>query len=81
MGCHALPQGIFPTQGSNSRLLGLLYWQADSLTTSTTWEDTVHAYKNTEIQNIVFTFAQDYMLVKHAEESNYERLGNKVLLK
>ena len=32
MGCHALLQGIFPTQGSNSNLLCLMYWQADSLT-------------------------------------------------
>ena len=28
VGCHALVQGIFPTQGLN---LGLLHWQADSL--------------------------------------------------
>ena len=26
-----LEQGIFPTQGSNLRLLHLLHWQADSL--------------------------------------------------
>ena len=31
VGCHALLQGIFLTQGSNQRLLSLLYWQADSL--------------------------------------------------
>ena len=32
VGCHFLLQGIFPTQGSNSCLLGLLlHWQADSL--------------------------------------------------
>ena len=31
MGCHALLQGIFLTQGSNSRLLCLLHWQAGSL--------------------------------------------------
>ena len=30
MGCHALLQGIFPTQGSNLHLLGLLHWQVDS---------------------------------------------------
>ena len=30
-GCHFLLQGIFPTQGSNLRLLCLLHWQADSL--------------------------------------------------
>ena len=29
--CHTLLQGIFPTQGSNTCLLCLLYWQVDSL--------------------------------------------------
>ena len=31
VGCHALLQGIFPTQGLNPSLLGLLHWQAGSL--------------------------------------------------
>ena len=31
VGCHALLQGIFLTQGSNPRLLSLLHWQAGSL--------------------------------------------------
>ena len=31
MGCHALLQGIFLTQGSNPHLLCLLHWQACSL--------------------------------------------------
>ena len=31
VGCHALLQGIFLTQGSNLQVLGLLHWQADSL--------------------------------------------------
>ena len=31
VGCHALLQGIFLTQGSNPHLLGLLHWQMDSL--------------------------------------------------
>ena len=31
VGCHALLQGTFPTQGSNMHLLSLLYWQAGSL--------------------------------------------------
>ena len=31
VGCHALLQGIFPTQGLNLHLLGLLHWQAGSL--------------------------------------------------
>ena len=29
--CHAFLQGIFPTQGSNPRLLCLLHWEAGSL--------------------------------------------------
>ena len=29
--CHALHQGIFPTQGSNPSLLSLLHWQTGSL--------------------------------------------------
>ena len=31
VGFHALLQGIFPTQGSNPRLLNLQHWQAGSL--------------------------------------------------
>ena len=31
VGCHALLQGIFPTQGWNPFLLRLMYWQAGSL--------------------------------------------------
>ena len=34
MGCHALLQNIFPTQGLNLRLLHLLQWQAGSLVTA-----------------------------------------------
>ena len=29
--CHFLPQGIFPTQGSNLHFLCLLHWKVDSL--------------------------------------------------
>ena len=38
--CHSLLQGIFPTHGSNRRLLCLLHWQADSLSLGSpdTWE-------------------------------------------
>ena len=35
VGCHFLLQGIFPTQGSNPRLLPLQHW---SFATSATWE-------------------------------------------
>ena len=31
VGCHALCQGIFPTQGSNPHLLRLLHWRAGFL--------------------------------------------------
>ena len=31
VGCRALLQGIFPTQGSNPHLLRILHWQAGSL--------------------------------------------------
>ena len=31
VGCHALLQGIVPTQGLKPHLLRLLHWQADSL--------------------------------------------------
>ena len=31
VGCHVLLQGIFPTQGLNSRLLRLLHWRAGFL--------------------------------------------------
>ena len=31
VGCHALLQGIFPTQGLNPHLLHLLHWQVGSL--------------------------------------------------
>ena len=31
VGCHFLPQGIFPIQGSNQHLFHLLHWQVDSV--------------------------------------------------
>ena len=41
VGCHALLQGIFPTQGSNLHLLCLLHWQAGSLPLAPTWKPVV----------------------------------------
>ena len=43
VGGHALLQGIFPTQGSNPHLLGLLHWQAGSLPL-TPPEKAIHGY-------------------------------------
>ena len=37
VGCHALLQGISPTQGWNPGLLSLLRWQAGFFTSSATW--------------------------------------------
>ena len=37
-GLSCPPPGIFLTQGSNLRLLGVLYWQVGSFTPRTTWE-------------------------------------------
>ena len=41
MGCHFLPQGIFPTQGSNLCLLCLLHWQAGSLPLLPFWAQSI----------------------------------------
>ena len=38
VGCHALLQGIFPTQGSNPCLLRFLHWQVGSLTLVPPWK-------------------------------------------
>ena len=35
VGCHALLQGIFPTQSSNPHLLSILHWQVGSLPLAT----------------------------------------------
>ena len=48
MGCHALHQGIFLTQGSNPRLSCLLHWQVNSLPLAVknppaTWETRVQS--------------------------------------
>ena len=45
-GCHALLQGIFPTQGSNLCLLCLLHWQVDSLPLSHVGSPINHAYSD-----------------------------------
>ena len=37
VGCHALLQGIFPTQGLNTRLLRLLRWWVGSLPLARLW--------------------------------------------
>ena len=38
VGCHAFPQGIFPTWGLNPYLLHLLHLAGGFFTTSVTWE-------------------------------------------
>ena len=52
VGCQALLQGIFPTQGLNRRLLHLLRWQAGSLHYHLGSPHTyMHTYKS-EVENI-----------------------------
>ena len=43
VGCHALLQGIFLTQGSNSHLSCLLHWQAGSLPLTPPVKPPVHS--------------------------------------
>ena len=38
VGCHFLLQGTFLSRGLNPHLLHALHWQADSLSTSASWE-------------------------------------------
>ena len=38
VGCHALIQGIFPSQGLNLSLLHLLHWQPGSLPLLPPWK-------------------------------------------
>ena len=54
MGCHALLQGIFPTQGSNSSayLLRLLQWRVDSLLLVPPWKPLYLFPNPLEILNI-----------------------------
>ena len=44
VGCHALLQGIFPTLGSNPRLLTSPALAGGFFTTSATWEAHVYVY-------------------------------------
>ena len=40
VGCYALFQGIFPTQGSNPHLLCLVHWWVSSLPLAPPWKET-----------------------------------------
>ena len=44
VGCRALLQGIFPTQGSNPHLLCLLHWQVGSLPQAPPGKPSQHLY-------------------------------------
>ena len=57
VGCHALLQGIFPTQEWNLCLYCLLHWQVGSFTTGT-WEAQSSDYLNSE-------------LIKHSDSSHF----------
>ena len=57
MGCHALLQEIFPTQGSNLHLSHLLHWRVGSLPLGPP-ERPMYKFLKThlEIQRCPFTF-------------------------
>ena len=55
VGCHALLQGIFPTQGLNPRLL---HWQVDSLLLSYQGSPAVH------LKYTQFLFKDMYIIFK-----------------
>ena len=55
VGCHALFQGIFLTQGSNPHLLHLLHWQAGFFTTNIAWEAPNH-YLQKDLYYPLLTF-------------------------
>ena len=45
VGCHALLQGMFLTQGSNRSLLRILHWQLRGFfTANATWETHIEGY-------------------------------------
>ena len=54
VGCHALFQGIFPTQGLNPRLLRLPALAGGFFTTRTTWEAHIGLSDN---QNFLLSLA------------------------
>ena len=53
VGCHALLQRIFPTQGSNLNHLRLLHWQAGSLPLAPPGNLTVEYYAAFKRKEIV----------------------------
>ena len=45
VGCHALLQGIFLTQGLNLGVLNLLRWHTSFFTTTASWEASPKTYE------------------------------------
>ena len=59
--CHALLQGIFPTQGSNPFLLCLLHWQVSSLPLAPLWSpiislDTILSFPHALASDVVLIY-------------------------
>ena len=67
-GCHFLLQRIFPTEGSNPRLLCLLHWHADSLPLSHLGSPNICIYVCGYIFFFIFLF--HYGLSQDAESSS-----------
>ena len=63
MGCHALLQGIFPTQGSNPRLLCLLHWQVGSLPLAPTGKPSQCTNPFFSVSHGLFSVSPEYLLL------------------
>ena len=62
MGCLALLQGVFPTQGLNLRLLPLLRWQAGSLLLAPPWSQSFQLLGRVQLFAIPWTAAHQASL-------------------
>ena len=71
--CHALLQGIFPTQGSNPHLLCLLHWQEGSFLPAPPWKP-----------HLVYRFSRSVMsdsLRPHGRKASQSITNSRSLLK
>ena len=63
VGCHALLQRIFPTQGSNQHFLCLLHWQAGSLPLAPPGKPLISPYANTKYVILTSSWMMVMMMI------------------
>ena len=70
VGCHALLQGIFPTQGVNLTVLRLLHWQAASLPLVPLGKHhTIDQVDVTDIYRTFYLIASEYIFFSSAQKT------------